>query len=165
MHRSFQWSRRGDCRIIARLLETGESHGDIPGRRIDAQLSCILTLFTHVARVKRLTRQFGFVSHNHRTWTDHPFVNIHSTRRYESNSAAILLDSGSQSLENEYKIACIGKGHRERPVQATQSVQVGVELEWVVLLLEQRIGYYERIGLTTVRPDEFEWTLEWIDIM
>lgn len=156
MRRSFLWSRRGDRRIIAELLDTQKSHVNTPEVGTDVQTSCILTLFTHVAKVEKLTEHFGFVAQESETRSHHHFLNIHSTRGDRSGCTAILPDSGTQNFENEYKIACVGKGEREQPVG---------QLEWVVLLLEQSVDGYQRIGLTTVQPDEFEWTLEWINII
>jgi hypothetical protein len=129
---SFRWSRRGDRRIIARLLETEEIHVNTPEERIDARALCVLTLFTRVAKVKRLTEQLGFVGQNIQTWMHRPFWKIHSTLGNRSDCAAILLDSGTRPLENEYRIACIGKGRRERPVRTTQGMRAVVKSEWVI---------------------------------
>jgi hypothetical protein len=118
-----------------------------------------------VAKVKKLTEHFGFVAQDFQTETRLRSSNIHSTRGDGSDCAAILLDSKTQRLKNECKIACIGKGQRERPAQTTHHMRANMEIEWVVLLLEHRVDAYERIGLTTVRPDAFEWTLEWKDIV
>lgn len=164
MRKSFLWSRHGRT-IIAELLDTEKSQVNTPEEDTDVQASCILKLFTHVAKVEKLTEHFGFVKQNSQTTMHHRFVNIHSTRGDESDCAGILLDSVTQSLKNEYKLACIGKGQRGRLVPSEDGVNQLIELDWVVLLLEQRADGYERIGLTTVQPDKFEWMLEWIHIM
>lgn len=164
MRESFQWSRRGDCRIIAELLDTQESNVNPPEEGTDVQGPCKLILFTHVAKVAKPIEHFGFVAQDFQARMHHRFFNIHSTLGDGSDCAGILLDSGTHNSENEYKIACIGKGQRCQPMQPWFDHADG-RLEWVVLLLEHGVDGYERIGLTTVQPDEFEWTLEWINIV
>jgi hypothetical protein len=171
MHQTFKWGRRGDRRIIAELLDLQS----IPPKiSTDVKASCTLTLFTHVAEVKTLTEHLGFVAQKLESWTNHRFFEIHSSRDDGSGCASILLDSGTQSPDNnKYKMACIGKGRRGHPKQDNLYMQNtwltedddDRKSEWVVLLLQRRAKDYERIGLTTVQPNDFEWTLEWIDIV
>jgi hypothetical protein len=149
MNKLFEWSRLGSRRIIASIKRFRDNHDNTPKESLDANSSCTLTMFTHVAKVAMLTRQSGFMAQDFQIWADHTFYNICPTVRSESNCTPVFPDSGTLSVENEHKLVCIGKG----------------ETEWVVLLLEQKGPCYERKGLTTVSPDMFEWTYQWIDIV
>lgn len=169
MRRSFSWSRRGNRRIIAELLDTRKNCASSPKRGTDVRATCTLTLFTHVAKLGKSTEKSGFVAQKFQIWTDRGFLSIHSDHGKSSNGTAILLDSGldsgTHSFKRKYKIACIGKGKRAPAESYEQSTVASNTTEWVVLLLGQNEDGYERIGLTTVLPDEFKWKLKWVDIV
>jgi hypothetical protein len=176
----FRWSTQNDNRVIAWLEEFTGICGEAPAKIGTYNNFCTLTLFTHVAEIK-LTQEHGFMSQNHQTWTDHLFYNMHPKEedskdedlsrfprfpRYRERSTleessstnfsskiAILPDAGTQNTGKNYKLACIGQS---RDFNHT---------DYVVLLLEQTGDFYERRGLSTVEPQSFQWTLEWIDIV
>ena len=157
----FKWSSQGDRRISACLLKPGIIYGDVPRQSIEAPALCILTLFTHVADLERLTRSSGFMTQGYGEWLEHRFYNILHTRGKDPSYTAVLPDGEIKSIEGDYKLVCIGQG---RYLHAHGELSASAYVEWVILLIEQKEGYFERIGLGTVVPKDFEWNLQWIDI-
>jgi hypothetical protein len=173
MRNMFNWTTRNSTNstLIGWLKEAEDNISNIPEDTASTHSStCTLTILTYVADVKKLHGRLGFCAHKYDNGTDHIIHDIYSTSHHENGHASVLLDSWNPSVEHhdleklgKYKLVRIGQGQR---VEHPQDKPIdGKPLEWVSLLVEQKGNHYERIGLTTISNDHFEWKLQWISIV
>lgn len=148
-----QWSTQGDKRVVACLTATADSCGEAPPIDETDHTVCALTLFTQTTEAK-LKPRFGYMSQNHETWADHFFFEILSGG---GAMTGFFPDAGARIWMRKCKLVYIGRCSRPWLRDS--------ESEYIVLVLEQKGSCYERRGLTTVRESDFDWNLEWIDIV
>lgn len=179
MRKLFRWTSLKDFGVLGWLLEV-ENRLDELRENLNVSASlCLLTLFTLVADVERLTPRSGFVAQKDEILTEHRICAIWPAGSKKGIYANALLDSHVYSFDEygpekpgKYKLMLIGRGkklERSRHMRGEyerDDYSAPPPIDWVALLVEQREDHYERIGLTTgpVQKDPFVWKLQRIDI-
>jgi hypothetical protein len=127
--------------------------------------SSILSIYTYTADISSLTLGASFVVRQYAT-----YMNVPVLLARVSNSVdcfTVIPDCGSNlnttplSMDPRlYKLVIIGKGQRYEQIRHGRYSKLDTPDEYVVLLLERKGEYFERVGISTVRTGQPKDTVE-----
>ncbi|KAI6767475.1 hypothetical protein HG530_005484 [Fusarium avenaceum] len=127
--------------------------------------SGILSIYTYTSEVSSLTLGASFVIRQYSTSMGVPVLVAKVSN--SDDRVTVIPDCGSNltttSLSKDpglYKLMIIGKGQRYREISRDHYSKLDTADEYVVLLLERKGKYFERVGISTVPAGQPKDTVE-----
>jgi hypothetical protein len=156
-------------RLFAYLKESEitTTRGTYPPAYDQSQVgsSSILSIYTYTAEISSLTLGASFVVRQYATYMDVPVLLAKVSN--SDDFFTVIPDCGSNlnttPLSRDpgiYRLAIIGKGQRYEQIRHGRYSKLDMPDEYVVLLLERKGEYFERVGISTVPAGQPKDTVE-----